>query len=88
MRVRLGDVRRTIREEFMRGVPEWALRQAVKEYVERIRQHVKTFVLANKSITSVGQREAIAVGNDVLDELEEETYDLLEDKLFQFVRRV
>jgi hypothetical protein len=88
MKMRVGDLRRVIREEFMRGVPEWALRQATSKYVEEIRQHVKTFIMMNKSQTGEGQKEAIAAANLVLEELEDETYDLLEDKLYQFIRRV
>lgn len=88
MKARLGDIRRMIREEFLRGVPEFALRQATRNYVDEVRQHVKRFVLMNKSQTTADQRYTIDLANQVLEELEEETFNLLEDKLWQFVRQV
>lgn len=88
MKARLGDVRKAIREEYLRGVPEFALRQATRSYVEEVRQHVKRFVLMNKSQTTADQRYTIDLANQVLEELEEETFNLLEDKLWQFVRQV
>ena len=88
MRLRAGQLRRVIREEFLRGVPDWALRQASKDFTEEVRQYLKKFILMNKSETPADQREALAAANDVLDDLEEEAYELLSDKLYQFSRRV
>lgn len=88
MRVRLGDLRKVIREECLRGVPEFVLRQATTKYVDEIRQHVFQFILANKSQTGADQREAQAAANQVLEDLEEKANDLLEDQLYVFLRNV
>lgn len=88
MKVRVGDLRKAIREEYLRGVPEFVLRQATTKYVEEIRQQLFRFILANKSNTGPDQREAIAAANEVLEELETKANDLLEDQLYQFIRRV
>lgn len=88
MKVRVGDLRKTIREEYLRGVPEFVLRQATTKYVEEIRQQIFRFILANKSNTGPDQREAIAACNVVLEDLEQKANDLLEDQLYQFIRRV
>jgi hypothetical protein len=88
MKVRLGDLRKAIHEEYLRGVPEFVLRQATEKYVDEVRQHIFRFILANKSGTEVDQRQAIAAANEILEQLEEKANDLLEDQLYQFIRRV
>lgn len=88
MKARLGDVRRIVREEYLRGVPEFALRQATTRYIDDIRQQIFRFILANKSDTSVDQRQAIAACNEVLEELEQKANDLLEEELYNFIRQV
>lgn len=88
MKVRVGDLRKMIREEYLRGVPEFALRQATTKYVAEIRQQIFRFILANKSQTEVDQRAAMQAADQVLTELEEKANDLLEDMLYQFVRQV
>lgn len=88
MKMRVGELRQLVREEFMRGVPEWALREATKKYVDEIRQYVKRFIMMNKSETNIDQQEAMAIANEVLEELEDKAYNLLEDQLYQFIRRV
>lgn len=75
-------------EEYLHGVPEWQLREDTTNFVNMIRKRIKTFILLNKSENSADQREAIDAMNDVCDQLEEKVYDLLEDGLFNFTRRV
>lgn len=88
MKVRVGDLRQMIREEYLRGVPEYVLREATQKYVNEIRQHIFRFIMAQKSQTEIDQKAAIAAANEVLAELEEKANGLLEDSLFQFVRQV
>ena len=88
MKVRVGDLRKTIREEYLRGVPEFVLRQATTKYVEEIRQQIFRFILTNKSDFPADQRNAIAAANEVLEDLESKANDLLEDQLYQFIRKV
>lgn len=88
MKVRVGDLRKMIREEYLRGVPEFALRQATEKYVEEIRQHVFKYILMNKSANGPDQRAAIAAANEVMEQLEEKANYLLEDQLWNFIRQV
>lgn len=88
MRVRLGDLRQVIKEEYLHGVSEWQLRQDTAEFVDRINDRIKSFILINKSLTSLDRQDAIKAMNDVCEELEQKVYDVLEDQLFNFVRRV
>jgi hypothetical protein len=88
VRTTVGQLRRLIKEEYLHGVPEWQLREDTTEYVNKIRSRIKTYILLNKSENGADQREAIDAMNDVLDELDEKIYDVLEDALFNFTRRV
>ena len=88
MNITCGEIRKLIREEYLHGVPEFVLRQATEKYVDEIRKYIIRFVLTDKSNTGSDQRAAIAAMNDVLEELEEKANDLLEDQLWNFLRRV
>lgn len=87
MNVRLGDLRNIIREEYLRGVPEFAFKEATRKYVEEIRSHLKKFIVANIK-NYADQRDAYGIANEVLEKLEEDINDNLSDKLYQFTRRV
>jgi len=87
MKLTVAELRLLVREEFMRGVPDWALRQATSDYVEEVRRYVTRYVLANKSGSGVEQREALAAMNDTLSDLEEKVNDVLEDALYAYVQR-
>lgn len=77
-----------VNEEFLRGIPEFVLRQATEKYVDEIRKQIFRFIMTNKSSSDVERRDALAAANQVLEELEEKANDLLEDQLYQFIRRV
>lgn len=88
MRVRLGDLRKFLKEEDLHGVPEWRLRQDTSDFVDRVRERCTQFILINKSQTSLDRQEAIMAMNDTCDQLEEKVYDVLEQQLWSFLRRV
>lgn len=88
MKVKLGELRRLIREEYLQGVPEWQLRQDTSEFVDRIRDRITNFILVNKSQNGMERNEAVAAMHTVCDELEERVYAVLEDQLFNFTRKV
>ncbi len=88
MKITVDELKKIVREEYLRGVPEFVFREATKRYVEEIRKHVKTFILQNKSNDFIAQRDAIDTMNDVMESLEEEMNALLEDKLFTYVQNV
>ena len=77
-----------LEEEYLHGVPEWQLREDSANFVKVIRKRIETFILLNKSENNKDQTEAIAAANAVCDELEDKVYGVLEDALFNFVRRV
>lgn len=90
MKIKLGDLKKMLKEEydFVRGVPEFALRQATKKYVEELRQQIRRYILMNKSGSTKEQHTVAVLSEDALDELEKELNDLVKDKLAQFIRQV
>ncbi len=88
MKLKVKDLRKTINEEFLRGIPEFILRQATSKYVDEVRQHIFRFILENKSVSKIEQRQSIAAANEVLEELEVKANELLEEQLFQFIKQV
>lgn len=88
MQVPLRELKKVIREEMLRGVPEFVLRQATERYVDEIRNHLKRFIMMNQSGDPRAQRNAISSANDMLDKLEEKSFDLLEDQLWTFLRNI
>jgi hypothetical protein len=88
MKMRIDELRSVIHEEMLRGIPEFVLRNVTKKYVDEVRQHVKRYIMINKSNTPADRREAIAAADSVLDDLEEKMNNLLEDQLYAFTRQV
>ena len=82
----MGELRAVIREEMLRGVPEFVLRQATSRYVEEIRKNIFKHILLKKSFTEEQRREALIDAKITLEELEDELNDVLEDKLYSFTR--
>lgn len=88
MKVSLGQLRRVIRETIADGVPEWQLRQDTSQFVDRVRDRIVRTVLMNRSENGIERKHALDAMNDVCDELERKVYDLLDDALFAYSRKV
>jgi hypothetical protein len=88
VKISVKQLRSLITEEYLNGVPEWALREDTHKFVDQIKERIKKYILLNKSENPSDQRDAIAAMNDVGNDLEERLYDVLEDALFNFTRRV
>ena len=88
MKLTQEQLRELIKEEYLRGVPEYILRQATTKYVDDIRKQLFKYIMSNKSLTGQSQREALSAANEVLEDLEEKANDLLEEQLFEFMRKV
>lgn len=86
MKASVKDIRELVKEEFMRGVPEFVLQQAVDDCVIRIRDHVKKFI-ATRAENPTHSRELQAIADEALEELDEEMYALIEDKLWSFLQQ-
>lgn len=87
MKVTIGKLRTLIREEYLRGVPEYALRDSTHKFTEDIRKHINVFLSMTRE-SPEDRREALALADQVLKELEEEVYLKLEEALWQFIQKV
>ncbi|MFA6609052.1 MAG: hypothetical protein WCT07_04065 [Candidatus Paceibacterota bacterium] len=85
MRISKGELREIIREEFMRGVPEFMLRKATDDCVTQVRAQVMKFIQV-RSEDPTHRRELTKLADDVFEELDEKLYQTLEDSLYQFLQ--
>jgi hypothetical protein len=81
-------LRKIIREEFMRGIPDFALKQATEEFVDEIRRNMKRYILTNKSSNKQEQKHAFHAAEESLKSLEKKVNDLLDEHLYMFIRDV
>ncbi len=85
MKVRLGNLRKVIREEYMRSVPEFVLKQATTQYIDTIRRHMQKHILQTQK-DPASARRSIELANKTLEGLEEDANQLLEDRLWQWIQ--
>jgi hypothetical protein len=85
MRISKGELREIIREEFMRGVPEFMLRKATDDCVSQVRAQVMKFIQV-RSEDPTHRRELTKLADDAFEELDEKLYQTLEDSLYQFLQ--
>jgi len=83
--VKTGTVRRIIREEFIKGIPEFLLRNVTDECAERLKAYILKFI-QSRAQNSTHQRELIAAANETIAELKEKLYADVEDKLYSFIQ--
>ena len=88
MKTTVGDLRKLIREEYLRGVPEFVFREAVSDFIEDIKRHVTTFVNVHKADNFIEKKQAIESMQDALDKLETEVNAQVEDALWSFIQNV
>jgi len=84
MKISKQELKQIIREEFMRGVPEFMVRQASIDCIEVLRQHIQKFI-GLRAQNPTQAREMLQSANEVLKELEVEMNRLIEDKLWKFL---
>ena len=82
MRIKLGELKSIVREEYLRGVPEFQLTEATHKFVGEIGQLVKRHIQTTRP-SETQAREALVKAEEVLAELEEETNALVEEKVWK-----
>lgn len=76
-----------IREELLHGVPDFALRRATDEYIEALQRAIIPHVRVT-SRSPQETREGQARLKSALEQLGDEVQALLQDRLYQWVRKV
>ena len=82
-----SEVKSVLKEDYARGIPDFALSQVASDATEGLKRHLKQHIcqVANDPVR---QRRMLTSASVVLRELEAEMKDLLEEKLLKFVRSV
>lgn len=88
MKASIGDIRAIVREEYLRGVPEFVIRQATDNFIEEIKSQVIKYLLVHRSRTPIEREEAIAAMSEHLEDLEEEINEILDQKLYAFIQSI
>ena len=88
MKVKLGTLRKMIREDYLKGVPEFLFHDATADFVAELRKHITRYILQHHSDNPTTRDEAIKAMHEVLLSLEEEVNASVEDKLYEFVSKV
>lgn len=86
MKIKLNVLKDVIREEYMKGIPEFMLREATDECVGKIRNHMKRYI-QQRAQNPKHARDMMAEANASLDELETEMYELVEKKIWKFAQQ-
>lgn len=82
-----SEVKSLLKEDYARGIPDFALSQVAADATEGLKRHLKRHI-GQMASDPVKQRQMLASANAVLRELEVEMKELLEEKLLKFVRSV
>lgn len=85
IKINKKQLRKIIEEEYVRGVPEFELRAATQRYIDDVRKLVFRHILITRSNSEAERTNAIESANFALEELEKQSYDLLEDQLWKFI---
>ncbi len=83
--VNSSGIKNNLKEDYARGIPDFALAQVASETAEGLRRCLKMYITQSSHDPS-DQRRKMSAAAVVLDELEAEIKEKLEDKLLQFLR--
>lgn len=83
----LVQKKKKIREDYARGIPDFALSEVAEEAAEGLKRHLRNYILLTSS-DPVKQRQMFTVANHVLKELKLDLKEKMEEKLLQFMRSV
>jgi hypothetical protein len=80
-----SEVKSVLKEDYARGIPDWALSDAVNAASNELRRYLLLSINQTSSNSGM-KRDRIVAANEVLRKLEKDMKDLLEDKLMEFMR--
>lgn len=80
-----SEVKSVLKEDYARGIPDFALSQVASDASEGLKRHLRRHI-NQMSADPVKQRQMLVAANEVLREIEKDMKELLEDKLMKFMR--
>jgi hypothetical protein len=82
-----AEVRSVLKEDYARGIPDFALQQVSSNAADELKQHIRRYIEMTAH-DPVKHRQMLGAANRVLEELEVDMKELLEEKLLKFIRSV
>lgn len=87
MKIRVGDLRCLVQEEMFRGVPEFAVREATRKFMDELRQHLRRHVQVSRG-SEIDARDVLEHSEESLELLEEEVNTLVDEGLWRLLQRL
>jgi hypothetical protein len=86
-RLSVKDLRRLVREEYARGIPDFVTTNAASNCTEEMKRHLVRYV-QQKAADPRAQRELLGRANVSLDEMEKEIKKVIEKHMMAFIYNV
>ena len=83
-KISIKDLRRLVREEYARGIPDFVTSNAASNCSEEMKRHLIRYV-QQKAADPRTQRELLGRANSSLDEMEKEIKEVIEKYMMQFI---
>lgn len=83
-KISIKDLRRLVREEYARGIPDFVTSNAASNCSEEMKRHLVRYV-QQKAADPRTQRELLGRANSSLDEMEKEIKEVIEKYMMQFI---
>ena len=80
----VGQLRKLVREEYARGIPDFVTSNAASNCVEEMKRHLVRYV-QQKAADPRMQRELLARANSSLDDMEKEIKEVIEKHMMAFI---
>jgi mevalonate kinase len=87
MKLSVSGLKKLIKEEYFRGMPEFIVSDVASNCSEQMKRHLVRHI-NQRSKDPKQQREMLAKANKVIEELEKEIKEKIEEKLFEFLQGI
>jgi len=87
VKLKVSELRRLVREEYARGIPDFVTSNAASNCVEEMKRHLVRYV-QQKAADPKTQRELLIRANSSLDEMEKEIKEVIEKHMMSFIYNV
>ena len=86
-RISIKDLRRLVREEYARGIPDFVTTNAASSCAEEMKRHLVRYV-QQKANNPQMQRELLGRANASLEDMEKELKQVIEKHMMAFIYNV
>lgn len=86
-KITVKELRRLVREEYARGIPDFVTTNAASNCAEEMKRHLARYV-QQKAADPRTQRELLGRANSSLDDMEKEIKEVIEKHMMAFIYNV